>query len=304
MNAQFNLSRRTLLMGLPAALAVGRDRALRLSDTKDEKVAFASGTTPLCEYRYGKDLPKPYVHPVYAPNQAVLSLDSPPDHKHHRGLMLGWTDVNGFDFWGEPKSTPGPHGFIAHQKFERMREKSGELTAVNHWVADDRVLLVERRTLIAHPPADTLTLDWESELEAAGGAVTLKAHKLHFDGLGIRFIHKMDGGKTLNSVGTNAFEQASGQAARWCAYSGELESGGPGGAAIFDHPSNPRHPSPFFVIKSPFGYLSAAPTFYDPLRMVPRHPLRLRYRVVTFVGEPDQAKLDSLYAAWASGRPA
>jgi len=304
MSVQFKITRRALLAGLPAvALAGGQNRGLQLSNTKGEKVAFAFGNTPLFEYRYGKSLPKPYVHPLYAPNQAVLTLDSPPDHKHHRALMIGWTEVNGYDFWGEPKSTPGPHGFTMHQKFERMREKSGELTAVNHWVAGGRILLVERRTLRAHPPGtDTLALDWESELKTGGSEVTLKAHKNGFDGLGIRFVHKMDGGKALNSEGTNTIEQANGQAARWCAYCGELESGGPGGAAIFDHPSNPRHPNPFYVMKSRFGFLSVAPTFRDPFRVAARQSLRLRYLVVAFLGEPDKAKLDSLYTAWASER--
>jgi hypothetical protein len=79
-----------------------------------ETVAIASGGKPLFEYRYGKELPKPYVHPLFAPDGSALTLESPPDHKHHRGLMIGWTIVNGFDFWGEPGSTPGPHGFIVH----------------------------------------------------------------------------------------------------------------------------------------------------------------------------------------------
>lgn len=295
MSAQFHLTRRALLAELPAgALAAAQNR---------EKLAFAFGGAPRFEYRYAANLPKPYVHPLYAPEGSVLTLDSPPDHKHHRALMFGWSDVNGADFWGEPDSTPGPHGLTVHQKFEKVREKSGELKELNHWVAGGRILLIERRTLRALPPgADTLALDWESELKPAGSEIALKAHKLGFDGLGIRFVRKMDGGTVLNSAGAGSVEEANGQAARWCAYCGELEKGGPGGVAIFDHPFNPRHPNPFFVMKKKFGYLSAAPTFHDPLLVQPGKPLRLRYRVLAFSGTPGKARLDSLYESWVSGK--
>ena len=110
----------------------------------------------------------------------------------------------------------------------------------------------------------------------------------------------MDGGQVLSSEGADTIEQANGQAARWCAYWGELEEGGPGGVAIFDHPSNPRHPNPFFVMKRKFGYLSAAPTFRDPLRVASGGALRLRYRVLAFMGTPGKTRLDSLYGSWVS----
>ena len=153
MSTRFKLSRRALLAGFPAAaLAAGRETRLRVSDKKGEKVAFTSGDRPLFEYRYASNLPKPYVHPLFAPNGSVMTLDSPSDHKHHRALMFGWSDVNGSDFWGEPGTTPGPHGFTVHQKFEKTRERSGELTELNHWRAGDRILLIEHRTLRAHPP--------------------------------------------------------------------------------------------------------------------------------------------------------
>jgi putative ABC transport system permease protein len=39
------------------------------------------------------------------------------DHVHHRGLMVAWSAVNGYDFWGEVN--PAPHGQIVHQRFLR-----------------------------------------------------------------------------------------------------------------------------------------------------------------------------------------
>lgn len=189
---------------------------------------------------------------------------------------------------------------MIHRKTERMG--GGGLVALSDWVAAGRALLIERRTLRAHAPGNGIRLlDWESELRPAGAeAVTLEAHKLRFDGLGIRFVLAMDNGETLNAEGTRVVEQVNGQPARWCAYAGELEGGGYGGAAIFDHPANPRHPTPFWAMKQPFGYLSAAPTFHGPLRQAPGRPLRFRYRLAAFLGKPEKARLESLYRQWVA----
>ncbi|MCS7315946.1 MAG: PmoA family protein, partial [Bryobacteraceae bacterium] len=150
--------------------------AFQLVETANEKIAFRRGGTLWFEYRFSKSRPKTYVHPLCAPGGRVLTLDGPADHIHHRGLMLAWSDVNGYDFWGE--TNPAPHGGILHQRFLRRRSRPPELAALNHWIAGGSVLLAERRTLRA--PAitdDAVWLEWESELRAVSGAVVLSARK-------------------------------------------------------------------------------------------------------------------------------
>lgn len=301
----FHLTRRAFLGAAvcPAVFAGRQSDQLRLSDTRGAKVAFLYGQRVLFEYQYARSLPKPYVHPISAANGRLLTLAAPPDHLHHRGLMLGWSNVNNRDFWGEPGSTRGPHGLIVHQRFEKLHENSGSLTAVNHWIADERVLLVERRTLRAHAPSrDTVMMDWISELNPVAGEVVLKAAKGGYDGLGLRLARSFDGGGILNSLGTNAIEGANGEAADWCAYYGQFEGGGLGGAAILNHSSNPRHPTPFYVANRKFAYLSAAPTFHDPFRLGQGQTLRLAYRIVVFVGEAEKSTLDTAFNQWKSQR--
>jgi hypothetical protein len=261
---------------------------------KGEKVSFYQGARLLFEYRYSADRPKPYVHPLCAPDGTPMTLDGPPNHPHRRGLMIGWNDINGFQFWGEK----GPRqGVIAHQRFDEIREKPpASITALNHWIADGNVLLVERRTVRVLPLAsDHVALEWESELTAHGQAVTLSAEKHPYDGLGIRFIAGMDKGQVLNSKGTADVEHSSGEAANWCAY-----SGGAYGCAIFDHPANPRHPTAFFVMNQPFGYLSAAPSFREPFRLNSAESLRFRYAVLSFPGAPQRDRLDGLFKKWTA----
>jgi hypothetical protein len=294
------LTRRGLLFGAAgAAVAHGAGR-MRLEDAQDGKLAVFCGNRPLFEYRYDRNRPKPYIHPLYLPNGDPVSVDSPKDHVHHRGLMVAWSALDGFDFWGE--TNPGPHGQIVHQSFEnRVRNKHVEIVAINHWVADGKLRLVERRTIRTHPPlAEGIWLEWITELTAPEGA-SLQAGQHVYDGLGIRFIPSMDGGEILNERGTTTIEKANGEPAKWCTYFGPLSRPGEtGGVAFFDHPSNPRHPTPFFVMNKPFGYMSAAPTFRSGFEMGRGEKLTFRWGVLSYVGKPDAAGFNRLFDKWGS----
>jgi len=286
------LTRRALLIASGGLALAAKHPAL--VHTKGEKVAFYQGERLLFEYRYSADRPKPYVHPLCAPDGSPMTLDSPKDHVHHRGVMLGWNDINGFQFWGE--GAPN-QGMIVHQRFEEIREKPpASIRAVNNWLAGDNLLLVERRTVrVLSLASDCVALEWDSELTARAQAVTLSAAKHPYDGLGIRYINAMDKGKVLNAKGTAEIERANGEEANWCAY-----YGGSYGSAIFDHPANPRHPAAFFVMNTPFGYLSAAPTFREPFHLNSGESLRLRYAVISYLGAPEGDRLDRLYKKWTT----
>lgn len=283
-------TRREFLCAAGFAAAGGR---LRLLDTKGEKVAVTCGGTTILEYRYSTARPKSYIHPLCLADGRPVTLDGPKDHVHHRGLMVAWSEVNGIDFWGE--TNPGRHGRIVHQRFERLREApAAEIVSVNHWIAEGKLLLVERRTVRAPPPAEGVWLDWTSELRTAGEPVKLAAGQHVYNGLGIRFIPAMDGGGVLNSNGTATIEKANGEAAAWCAYHGAVA-----GVAFFDHPGNPRHPNAFFVMNKAFGYMSAAPTFREPFDLAAGQSIRLHWGVLAFSGEPKAEALQRRFQSWS-----
>jgi len=286
-------TRRELLGAAAFALPGAR---LRLSDTKGEKVTVTAGGTPLLEYRYSAARPKSYIHPLYVDGRPV-TLDGPKDHVHHRGLMVAWSEVNGIDFWGE--TNPARHGEIVHQRFERLREGPvAEIVSLNHWMAEGKRLLVERRTVRVGPPEGGTWLEWITELKAPDEAVKLAAGQHVYNGLGIRVTPEMDGGRVLNSNGTATIEKANGEAAKWCAYSGAGL-----GVAFFDHPGNPRHPNAFFVMNKAFGYMSAAPTFRTPFELARGESIRFRWGVLAFRGEPQAEALDRRFEAWRTQRP-
>lgn len=288
-------TRRELLCAAGFALA---GNPLRLSDTKGEKLVVSYGGKTLLEYRYSSGRPKPYVHPLCLAGGEPLTLDAPEDHVHHRGLMVAWSEVNGIDFWGE--TNPARHGQIVHQRFERKQAgAAAEIISINHWVAEGKLLLIEKRTLKVPPPWEqSVWVDWTTELKAPSEPVKLAAGQHVYNGLGIRFVHSMDGGGVLNSNGTNTIEKANGDAAQWCAYYGKLDATGTAGVAMFDHPQNPRHPNAFFVMNKAFGYMSAAPTFRAPFDLAVNRPIRFRWGVLAFSGEPKPDLLNRRFQSW------
>jgi hypothetical protein len=283
-------NRREFLFAAGLAVAGGRPR---LVDTKGEKLTVKQDGVALLEYCYSAARPKPYVHPLCLPDGRPITLDGPKDHIHHRGLMVAWSAVNGIDFWGEVN--PAPHGRIVHQRFERLREKPEvEIVAVNHWIAEGKLLLTERRTLrVPKPTAEGVWLDWTTELKATVEPVKLAAGQHVYNGLGVRFVPAMDGGDVLNANGAATIEKANGDNAAWCAYHGAGSS-----LAMFDHPSSPRHPNAFFVMNKQFGYMSAAPTFREPFDLAVGQSIRFRWGVLAFAGEPNAQTLQRRFQAW------
>ncbi len=291
------LTRRSCLMiGAAAAAPVALGSNQNANERDGSEVRFMSGARPLFTYQYSASRPKPYVHPLYAPDGSVVTQDGPPDHVHHRGLMLAWSGVDGIDFWGE--TNPARHGRLVHVKFEKRSKSS--LESLIHWNAEGRLLLVELRTITAPKcPPDLTLLDWESVLRAPND-VRLGTGGHVYNGLGLRAAESMDLGDVLNSNGTTTIKQANGERARWCAYSGKLGAG-TASIAMFDHRSNPRHPTPFFVMNDKFGYMSAAPTFTEDFNLAKGQEIRFRWRVAVWQGVKRREEIDEMYRIWEGG---
>lgn len=292
------LNRRSYILTTAAAVAsAALDPTLNAQNEPRSEVPFLSGSRPLFTYQYSANRPKPYVHPLYAPDGSPVTQDGPHDHIHHRGLMLAWSGVDGIDFWGE--TNPARHGSLVHVKFEKRTKRS--LTSLIHWNAEGRLLLVESRSISApNQPLDLTVLDWESVLTAPAKLQLGTAGHV-YNGLGVRVAESMDNGEVLNANGTTTIEKANGESANWCVYTGKL-GGGTASIAFFDHPGNPRHPSPFFVMNNKFGYMSAAPTFREDLFLAKGEKIRFRWRVLVWQGAKSREQIDQLYRAWEGGR--
>lgn len=115
----------------------------------DGRLELREGSQPVIAYNYAMQLRNGapevkrrsgYVHPVWAPNGAVVTDDFPRDHWHHRGIFWAWPVVEysgrRYDMW---TLTGGIEA--RHEKWlEKKDGRTAALAAENGWyVGSDRI---------------------------------------------------------------------------------------------------------------------------------------------------------------------
>jgi hypothetical protein len=95
----------------------------------------------------------------------------------------------------------------------------------------------------------------------------------------------------VNEKGLGGAEGVFWKPARWCDYSGHVTNDVIEGVTLFDHPSNPNHPTVFHVRDD--GWMGSCLTFDASRTVEPGTPLRLRYGLYVHAGLPAVEKLDA-----------
>jgi len=212
------------------------------------QISILKGTDLVTTLHHSGDFSKPFLHPLNGPSGASLTWNGPPDHMHHRSLWVAHGQVNGHDLWSE---LPG-HGVIAAVRAPEAIAGPvySELRLDLAWQNPrGHELLDERRVIrLWNVPDGQWILDHASVLAAASSDVILGDTK---EGgmLCVRVAEWMEvenGGRIENSWGGINEAETWGKKANWCDYSGPMR-GIWQGVAIFDHASNPRHPTYWHV---------------------------------------------------------
>jgi len=217
-------------------------------DEKDGEIAILYNGELFSNYKYSKELSKPYMYPLIGPTGLSVTEDGPKDHVHHRSFWVAHGDVNGADIWSEVKG----HGKILHKDFKKKVQGPvyAEIIANNVWVTSEgKELLDERRRVrVWALGGKEWFIDLEVVFKASYGDVVFGDTK---EG-GIASIRVAPsitvraGGRIENSFGGINEPESWGKRAHWCDYSGPLGEGWVG-IAIFDHQLNPRHPTYWHV---------------------------------------------------------
>lgn len=230
--------------------------------------------------------PKPHVHPLVAPNGRVLTRSETPDHPWQRGVWFVVKFVNEENFWEEFD----PCG---HQR--QVDEHTLE------WVRPNgEVVVTETRTI---EPVGDDALDWTSTLVPATDVVLDRTPFQGWGGYGGLAIRGA-GDWTDTRILTETVEGPSvvGEPSRWCDLSGP-----DAGIAFLDHPTNPRHPVPWYGnvanaiydTDEPTNFVNAAFLFHEPLTVAAGGALRFRYRLVVHDGPWDAARCEAAWEAFA-----
>lgn len=260
----------------------------------------------------GQQWDKPFLYPIQTVSGKTLSRGWPlepregdsNDHVWHRGFWYGHGSINGADFWRE-----------------QGREKTARLILTSAPKLSERAAALE---LAMTPPdgkpighmGQAFRFTDRGSLRMLDATISIRADA----GVPLIFGDSDDGGFAFrlceafredrgaiirNSEGLSTSKEVWGKPARWVVYSAVI-GGTTAGVALFDHPSNLRHPTRWhargyglnaanpFALKS-FTKDSAADGSYT---LPTGQTLVFTYRAVIFEGAQD---VEGLYREYVRG---
>jgi hypothetical protein len=279
-------------------------------------IEISTGGSLFTRYTTHSGPNKPFFYPLLTPDGDPITRRWPieqttgesHDHIHHRGLWFTHGDVNGIDFWSEGPKT----GKTVNIGFQNLTSGPvcGGFRALTDWQAPDgKVIARDTRDVLVYllPNGDRL-MDFTITVHPVGGPLTFGDTKEGTFGLRVADSlapSRKQGGHILNSQGLKD-SAVWAQKADWVDYSGPIQ-GKTYGVAIFDAPSNLRHPETWhardyglFAV-NPFGLrdFGLGPQGAGNYTVAPGKTLRLHYRLLFHRGDAQAADVADQYAAFA-----
>ena len=232
----------------------------------------------------------------------------PADHPHHVSFWTAHGDVNGVDFWHDPKAR-----IVCRSSHREDREDgSTVLRAELAWTGPDgQLVLAESRTLRFHGSDTERLVDRTHVFRApAERAVVFGDTKEGTFALRLRRELCPDHGASLRNDSGAVGGKAWGQEARWIAYESEVE-GQLLGVACMAHPDNPGgltrwHARTYgLAAANPFsqrGFLGKD-SKADGSRTLPAgESITYRWRTVLYAGPRSAEQLGALQGTWKERR--
>jgi Family of unknown function (DUF6807) len=321
---------------LPCTFLTAADETVKLQKEADSVDVFIGGKL-YTNYYFGPKSPKPYVSPLRSAQGTIVTRGFPMrtdipgerhDHPHHRALFFAHGDINGVDFWGEgsaskasqtangvyyPTAGELPTGKTVFRKLDELKSAgdSGTVKAEFNLVGPDgKAIGSESQEYTFRGDATTRIVDCTFTLTADKG-VPMKMVDTKEGTFAIRVVNGLTkpGLKMSDSEGRVGVENIWGKRADWVNYDGVVD-GESLGIAIFDNPSNFRHPTYWHA--RDYGLFAANPFglhdfYHDPKRngsytIEKGKSLTLRYRVFIHHGDAAQARVADAYKAYAEGK--
>lgn len=281
---------------------------------------------PFTTLYHGEGSPKPYLHPLRAASGTIVTRGYPMedirgeqrDHPHHRGLWFTHGEVNGLDFWANEQSAGRPRGGLV-DTVNVHTGPGGLISGTFLWKTPGGLpILREERTMRFHAGSPNRLVDFDVKFTAL-------AEEVHFGDtkegtFAIRLATPLEEqharaqgvprtGKITAANGKTGEKNLWGKRSPWLDYSGSIE-GEKLGVAIFDHPSNPKHPT-YWHVRS-YGLFAAnifgEHHFYSDAKrdgsitLKSGQSLRFQYRVVIHPGDVKSADVAGLYQKYVSSQ--
>lgn len=272
---------------------------MRLQEEPGHHLDLVGPHGVLARFAYGADAPKPAWTHLATLGGDLLTLHRPFDHLHHRGAVLTWSDVNGFNFWEEDRGAAASGRIVWRRWLDRaVGPADARAAAELDWLDPAGRALLRQRLVFAGTllAGGAWRFRVETVLSALESPVRL-ATPPQYNGFGLRLARSLQvRPRILNSAGGLGAPGTSGVPAAWCDYSGYLDGGvGEAGVTVLSHPGNDPHPVPFFTSSQDMAFIAAAPTYARERLLAPGASWSLAYAVIAHTGTPTAAEC----AAWA-----
>ena len=274
----------------------------------EDSVALLNGEKVVWQYNHKKAEGKPYFHPLSTVDGEVLTWLRPADHRWHRAMWHSWKMINGLNYWEENNKTMLSQGRtqMVDINVETTDKYSAEikLKLIYHPPDKPEVMSEERTISVSAPGKDgRYQVDWLATYKATADKVTLDRTPIPgqpggrghggYAGLSIRMAKETRGWSFVNSEGLQG-KAMHGKNATWVHASGKTVSGEEAGLTMLDHPSNMRHPSPWYLAAG-MPYYSPAIIFNEPYVLTKGQSFTLKYRVLVHSVQTDK---DQLATEW------
>lgn len=309
---------------LIASCVVSTAIAADVSITKnDEKAVVTIDGAPFTEYVF-KGHAKPILYPIIGPHGIAMTRNYPMqedvdneahDHPHHKSLWYTHDDVNGVQFWMEypGKSSKKKPGKIVQTS---LQIEGPAIITENAWTSPEgKTVCLDTRTIAFGATDVGRYIDYSITLRATEGDVVFGDTKEGSMGIRTHPLLRLDTdekrgnhtakGQSINSEGVEGREMW-GKRAKWVDYWAPIE-GNTVGIAIFDHPSNPRHPTWWharnygLIAANPFGIhdFEKKPDGTGDMKIKDGTSVTFRYRFLFHKGDHQEAKISEEYGTFA-----
>ncbi|HEX2972326.1 MAG TPA: PmoA family protein [Tepidisphaeraceae bacterium] len=274
-------------------------------------LAIANPDREITRYCFGPAFAKfnkPFFYPVIAQGRSVTraypmekKAGEENDHVHHTSLWFSHGEVNQRDYWAKLP--------ITHKRF--IQKTSGpvyaKIVAENAWGED----LTEIQDVLILDAGQDVLMDWTIILRADNGPVVLG--KTKEGGFAVRVATGLtspdpgkakqafrSNGQMVDSLGNKGEPAIRDHAAPWADNFGQVD-GQTVGIAIMNHPTSWRYPTNWHVRN--YGLFAANAFFVQgEHRLKKGESITLHYRLFAHGGDPSAAKVQEVYAGYATAK--
>jgi hypothetical protein len=253
-------------------------------------------------YIFSDDEKYPFFYPVNGPvsGGSVTSMRNG-EYPHHSSLFFGCDLVDGGNYWQEGLE----RGRIISVNAEIIRQ-GGDTVIISDeciWSRPGALSPVKdtRTFIITSPSATVSQIDIEIKMEMLLDVSIKKTNHSLFSARMAADLSVKNGGTMINAEGIKSEKETFGKNSPWMDFYGK-RGDAIEGLAIFQHPSNPWYPSPWFT--RDYGFMSPTPMYWpeNGTEMFLRKGtvLDLRYRVLVHAGDHIQAKIAEAFEKYKS----